>query len=779
MAIQFSARTDIGLTRDQNEDNFLIDRKLQLFIVCDGMGGHNSGEVASATAVNVVREMMLKHRQILDDYTSGASKRSERDIRDLLAEAVETANSRIHERGMASAAQRGMGTTLCLLLVAGSHGFYAHVGDSRLYRQRGDSYEQLTMDHSFYNEVMLNQPELASELIDDRFKNAITRALGPTASVEVDTEAFQLKPGDKFMLCSDGLHGYLDEDEGALERLMGMSDLDRSAEAMIRYANDQGGKDNTTAIIVQVGAEVVPAQETPSSFGILRGFPLLRHLNDAELKQLVAMSTPRDFVAGAQVWADNDETDGLYIILSGALQISRSNTLISRIGPGQYVGSITVMDGGRRSAAAHADKSGPAKVLVVKRDTFNEVLLKQQGLGVKLLWGIARSLAARLRNATDQLVSTGPVQGAYLRGDVEFKDGPQPAWSESDRQSRRAMAETLPEIPPQLMRLDSAPDSGSLEEVPKKKKKRRKKSKIAMSVAVVPGEEVKKKKKKRKKKPELRAETPQFVDPRQGDGAKGQTPGTNETSNKGSDDKGAQQASKHAASSPKSPEIPGAPRESSGVTLTARTERVPTPIHPQPASSIAPIGPADRAARRIGLATPSAASKAPLKPTPETSTSHQSEATADIPEQAAAEPLTEAAELAATASTLPKISATQPSQELIDDLRALKSGSSLASAVAKAAADDGTERAPLPAPSAATALGDDEPNGDQAESSESALDTADVEASPAKPTATSEANVPTIGDIFGTSSTPQRSTRRRHTRRGLRTRRGSVKGKPD
>ncbi len=692
MALQFSARTDIGLARDQNEDNFLIDRKLQLFIVCDGMGGHNSGEVASATAVNVVRETLLKQRQTLTNYERGESSATERDVRALLTEAVQTANARIHERGMASPAQRGMGTTLCLLLIIGSRGFYAHVGDSRLYRMRGTRFEQLTMDLSFYNESLQIQPELAQELLDDRFKNAITRALGPTATVAVDTEDFLLKSGDRFMLCSDGLSGYLDEDEGSLERLMTIADLDEAAQAMILYANDQGGKDNTTTVLIEVGDEVGEARDAPKAFLALRGFPLLRHLKDAELQTLIALTDERCFEPGHKLWAEGDETDGLYVVVEGQLVISRMNTLISRIGPGQYVGSITVMDGGRRSAAAFADRGGPVTCLVLSRDKFNELLLNQPALGIKLLWGIARSLASRLRNATGRVVSSAPASPEFLHGDVKFKGGLQPGWKPApgapaipveDDPAHRAKASTKPTPKPAPKTASkTASKTGSIGD----------RAKPLTSGA---GGD----KKKRIKKPKQRATAPM-------------RPIAPQPERSGSD----------------------SPEPSATVSEAYLEPVVPqpmTPAEPRPDATTLPSIPAPAAPEEL-RADVSEHVDSPVIPT----------------EAQAPEPKPEGDQLvgdAATSATTPDVPPTQPEPPAEPDSD------------------------PAPAVAAPAAQKDAPVSQDDSDAAPKAKDSA------------AEAQfVPTIGDIFGTTSSSGRgSQRRRHQRRGLRPRRGSAKGRSD
>src|ERR1700684_3324369 len=148
--IRFFAATDVGKVREHNEDNFLVDKKLSLFMVADGMGGHAAGEVASAIAVRTVHEELKREKDLIDDYlggATGAAKVTPKDIVALLEHAVQRACSKIHEEAIADANKRGMGTTLSALLVAGDQGFIAHVGDSRIYLSRSDHVQQVTEDH--------------------------------------------------------------------------------------------------------------------------------------------------------------------------------------------------------------------------------------------------------------------------------------------------------------------------------------------------------------------------------------------------------------------------------------------------------------------------------------------------------------------------------------------------------------------------------------------------------------------------------------------------------
>jgi PPM family protein phosphatase len=156
-SIRFYAATDVGKVRDHNEDNFLVDKKVGLFIVADGMGGHAAGEVASAIAVRTVHEEIKREKELLDDYESGAtggSKVTTKDIVALVEHAVQRACSKIHEESSNDSNKRGMGTTLSALVIVGHQGFIAHVGDSRIYLARNGHIQQVTEDHTVFNELI-------------------------------------------------------------------------------------------------------------------------------------------------------------------------------------------------------------------------------------------------------------------------------------------------------------------------------------------------------------------------------------------------------------------------------------------------------------------------------------------------------------------------------------------------------------------------------------------------------------------------------------------------
>jgi PPM family protein phosphatase len=247
MRITSCGMTDVGVKRTNNEDNYLINEEMQLFVVCDGMGGHVGGEFASAIAVNTVEEV-ISAMEFQPEGDPGDNKVDV--IREKLRYAVRLAGKRIYEKALEEPEYKGMGTTCLALLVASGNAYLAHVGDSRGYLVREGRIEQLTEDHSLVNEKIkagLITPEQAKT---HKLKNLITRSLGYMEDVEVDLQVKAIRRGDRYVLCSDGLSNLLDTGEiGEAVLEFGPQE---SARRLIQMACDRGGDDNITTIVARV-----------------------------------------------------------------------------------------------------------------------------------------------------------------------------------------------------------------------------------------------------------------------------------------------------------------------------------------------------------------------------------------------------------------------------------------------------------------------------------------------------------------------------------------------
>jgi serine/threonine protein phosphatase PrpC len=414
MRLQFAAQTDVGKVREHNEDNFLVDRNIHLYVVADGMGGHACGEVASAMAVKIVRENIARNREIIEEFQQGESTVSRRDILALIEHSIQHACYRIFEKGLESPRQRGMGTTLSMLLAIGDRGFIGHVGDSRLYLVREGQVHQLTEDHSLLNELLKHGKVKSLKDIDHRFKNAVTRAVGVYESVEVDTLDFDILPGDRFLLCSDGLHGYLDN-ETILEKLEG-PDLNQIVAELTDYANRKGGKDNITSITIEaLGDDAGDYTDVKLKFETLKGLSLFRYLNYQELVRVMNICTERSLAAGDTVFSEGDEEDCLYILLRGSVDILKSGVKLATLRSGVHFGEMALVDKARRSADAVCKE--PSKVLVIQRKDFYDLMRKNSTLAVKMLWSFVKSLTSRLRSTNDELLRVKSDDSDGARGE--------------------------------------------------------------------------------------------------------------------------------------------------------------------------------------------------------------------------------------------------------------------------------------------------------------------------------------------------------------------------
>jgi serine/threonine protein phosphatase PrpC len=244
------AKTDIGKKRDHNEDSFLLDEALGLFVVADGMGGHAAGEVASREAVESLRDNVLAKRKSLETFLQTPNNDTAELVRKNLELAVRAAGYQVFGMTEIDPEHKGMGTTLSLLLLTPTAAFIAHVGDSRIYMIREGKYRLATHDHTFVA-AMVKQGKMTEEQAQrSRYSNVLLRAVGPHDYVQVDTRILRHKIGDVFLLCSDGLHGYLED--GELIDFVDVQDLPKSMDNLIQMALDRGGKDNITGILVRV-----------------------------------------------------------------------------------------------------------------------------------------------------------------------------------------------------------------------------------------------------------------------------------------------------------------------------------------------------------------------------------------------------------------------------------------------------------------------------------------------------------------------------------------------
>jgi len=260
-ALSAASLTDPGRVRDHNEDCIESRPDIGLFVLADGMGGYNAGEVASGMATSLISDGLQESWEPRDVGRMGREEAKQLSER-LIKEQVARANSAIYTTSQNNPECAGMGTTLVVTLFYDNFLAVAHIGDSRLYRLRGESMEQVTRDHSLLQEQLDSGLITPEEAKLSQNKNLVTRALGIDPTVEPEIHVYETQPDDTYLLCSDGLSDMVEDEEIRLTLITLKQNPNLTVQQLVQAANDNGGRDNISAMLIRV---VEP-------FGVPRGW---------------------------------------------------------------------------------------------------------------------------------------------------------------------------------------------------------------------------------------------------------------------------------------------------------------------------------------------------------------------------------------------------------------------------------------------------------------------------------------------------------------------------
>jgi protein phosphatase len=260
-SLQSASLTDPGRVRDHNEDCIESRPEIGLYVLADGMGGYNAGEVASGMATSLIAD------GVQDAWKPREAERSGREqckdmSQKLLGEQILRANNAIYTTSQNNPECAGMGTTLVVCLFYDNFVAVAHIGDSRLYRLRGEAMEQVTRDHSLLQEQLDSGLITPEEAKLSQNKNLVTRALGIDPSVDPEIHVYETQPEDIYLLCSDGLSDMVDDEEIRLTLITLKTNPSLTVQQLVQAANDNGGRDNISAMLIRVA----------EPFGVPRGW---------------------------------------------------------------------------------------------------------------------------------------------------------------------------------------------------------------------------------------------------------------------------------------------------------------------------------------------------------------------------------------------------------------------------------------------------------------------------------------------------------------------------
>ncbi|MBI4925101.1 MAG: protein phosphatase 2C domain-containing protein [Bdellovibrio sp.] len=393
-----------GMKREKNEDYFLINKDIGLYIICDGVGGHQSGQVASEQCAKAIEEYLFNKKQIIENYNKNPSVNDRKIVSSLLEHAVQYANTKINDLTESDVLIKKMCTTVVVLLVTQDYAFVAHVGDSRAYLIRSNTIHQLTEDHK-----VLVQMKKQGLLTDEQIHNhpnahTLTRAVGVQNYVQVDLFEMELMNKDQFVLCTDGLTDNIKTPE--ILGFFDKSELSTLPQALINLSNARGGHDNITTIALcvetkELAPEALNALRKTQLFGKV---PLFRYLNYPELIKVLNIAKVESYSANHMLFEEGAVGNKMFIILNGKVQVVKSGQVISKRDRGEVIGEMALFDNAKRSAAIKCSEL--TSFLVVSKDDLFPFLKYEKDIAVKILWALTLELMQRLRKTSEELAET-------------------------------------------------------------------------------------------------------------------------------------------------------------------------------------------------------------------------------------------------------------------------------------------------------------------------------------------------------------------------------------
>lgn len=400
MKLHAHAVTHTGRKRGHNEDVVLSAPDLGLFAVCDGMGGHHAGDVAAQTTVKIIETAIRRqHGQI-----TAASQPDPGRVLSVMRGAVEEASQEVYRLARTTGGRHGMGSTCTVLMIIGGKGFMAHVGDSRLYLSRDRRLYQLSDDHTYMHEAIRMGMMTPEQARNSKHANVVTRGVGVAQSVCVDTLTFDVVAGDRFLLCSDGLHRYGEKQPVTLVKTLELQPAAAGTQ-LVDFANTNGGEDNIGVVVVH--ADVPDAKAAPleqrrrldlnENLGALGHVALFADLSMKQMVNALNGFEVVDYQAGHVIIREGETSESLFIVVSGELEVTREGKPLARLAAGSHFGEMAVLS--RRPRSATVTARTQVRLLVQERQSFIDLVQRDPSIGLKFMWQLSHSLSIRLDDA--------------------------------------------------------------------------------------------------------------------------------------------------------------------------------------------------------------------------------------------------------------------------------------------------------------------------------------------------------------------------------------------
>jgi PPM family protein phosphatase len=398
MRISGFGKTHPGVVRKSNDNVILVDNDLPLYGVCDGAGGAGAGEVASGIAMQAAKAMFVK-RMGEGDSTEVSAK----SVALKLKAAIRYASVAVYRKSVEDSSLRGMGTSMTLVTVVDNRAVIGTVGSTKVFLLRDDVLTQMTQDH-----VVGQDPTvLLGDEGEGRQRGALTRTLGVCQDIEVDTYQFELLPDDRLLICNDGLRGIIESTKPYFNALRSSDEPEKIPDRLIYIANSQGGADNVSAIVINVGsdpdrieAESQRKEETLLRIDAVRRVFLFRDLDLDELLDVAGRAVLVISRDGETIFREGEAGDAMYLIVEGRCELLKGEKLVAHLREATHFGEMSLLSNAPRSGTVVTrDRS---KLLRISSEDFQEVIRIRPATGVKLLLALGKELSKRLATANDR-----------------------------------------------------------------------------------------------------------------------------------------------------------------------------------------------------------------------------------------------------------------------------------------------------------------------------------------------------------------------------------------
>lgn len=399
--------TDVGKVRSNNEDRLLVREgdgaSVGLFVVADGVGGAQHGEVASQTVVDELERLFEEDRERFAEYTTERDQELREPLAALLVELLQQAAKAVFEKAKTEQRLGGMATTATALLLAESGVFIGHVGDTRAYLIRDGVVYQLTQDHTWAAEIAQETGLAKEQNLLQPYGHVLTRSVGTSPRVIVDCLYVRAYPGDRFLLCSDGLHTSLSDAD--IQRLSAeVSKPQPFVDRLVGQANEQGGDDNITAIVVELVDERtkrVVGVALDEQIGLLRNLFLFEYLNDQQILRVMRIVHEVHKEAGDVIIEEGTEGQEVHILIQGWVDVSVGGETINTVGVGGHFGELALIDRQKRSATVTARED--VVLLTIDQQDFFNLVQTEHGIASKLLWAFLKNVGGRVRELSGEV----------------------------------------------------------------------------------------------------------------------------------------------------------------------------------------------------------------------------------------------------------------------------------------------------------------------------------------------------------------------------------------